>query len=409
MAIGIDELERMLQTCLELVQSGDASIDEALARYPQAAEELRPRLEAALWLSASRRLLDPSPGFVPASRQRLVARLQQEQAAQAQPLSHVLAAGFKQIWSLLIPASGPARRRFAFQMALVLVLLATMLTGGAGVAYAAQDAIPGDQLYPLKTSLEGAELFFTPGLAGDIHLHIDFSSRRMIEIQGLVLESRYGFIPETVARYSNHITRAVALLDRLAQRNAARASELAIELHNTLTSHAASLQILTALIPESIKAEINKAVVVAQVGTTSVQEVLVTIGVPLDTATPAGSLAEIPTLTDTAFSSPTATLFGSPTSTASSTTTPTWTPTGTLSITPTATLAGLTLAVPTATPRLNQPDPTDTPQPSDTPVPTDPPEATLRPTKTPKPLPSPTRRPAKDDELGKTRKRLTKP
>jgi len=50
----LNELELVLQSCLELVQSGDVSIEEALARYPEAADELRPRLEAALWLAGKK-------------------------------------------------------------------------------------------------------------------------------------------------------------------------------------------------------------------------------------------------------------------------------------------------------------------------------------------------------------------
>src|SRR3990172_4721378 len=266
----LNELELVLQSCLELVQSGDVSIEDALARYPEAAGELRPRLEAALWLAARRSDLEPRPGVVSASRQRLVYRLQQEQAASALPVSQQVIGWLKHIWSQIVPSGAPARRRFALQIALGFVLLLTMFTGGTGVAFAAQDALPGDQLYPLKTTLEGVELFFSPGMAGDIRLHIEFSARRIVEIQGLFLEGRYEFIGATVNRFENHIVRAVTLLDQLSRRNAAQASELAVVFQSALVSHVASLQVLAELIPTQLKSEITRAVTVAQGGSSSV-------------------------------------------------------------------------------------------------------------------------------------------
>ena len=389
----LSELELLLQSCLDLVQSGDVSIEEALARYPEAADELRPRLEAALWLAASRSRLEPRPGFVNASRQRLVSRLQQEQAARALPVSQQVGGWIRQVWSQIVPASAPARRRFALQVAVVLVLLVTTFTGGTGVAFAAQDALPGDQLYPVKTALEGVELFITPGLAGDIRLHVEFSSRRISEIQGLFLESRYELIGATVTRFENHIVRAVTLLDRLAQRNAAQASELAVVLQSALASHVASLEVLAVLIPAQAKSEIARAVEVSRIGASSVQGVLDTIGVlPSGSATQGSSQVDFiltPTPTGTA--------------TATATSTPTWTPTltptGTSTLTPSPTLLPYSTPVPTATQRpASTPPPTERPtdQPTDQPTeqPTEEePGRTPKPTKTDRPLPSPTRRP----------------
>lgn len=67
-----DEFGRTLQLCLELIESGRETVDSLLSRYPSTGETLRPPLEAAAWLYNHNHLLNPHPGFVDASRRRLV-------------------------------------------------------------------------------------------------------------------------------------------------------------------------------------------------------------------------------------------------------------------------------------------------------------------------------------------------
>jgi hypothetical protein len=56
MTKGFDEA---LLACLEMIGSGQESIDGLLSRYPEFAEELRPQLEAAQWLYAHKSAVDP--------------------------------------------------------------------------------------------------------------------------------------------------------------------------------------------------------------------------------------------------------------------------------------------------------------------------------------------------------------
>ena len=75
-----DELARILQLCLEVIESGQETVDSLLSRYPELWDTLRPPLEAAAWLYNHTHLLNPRPGFVDASRQRLVYHLYHERA-----------------------------------------------------------------------------------------------------------------------------------------------------------------------------------------------------------------------------------------------------------------------------------------------------------------------------------------
>ncbi len=73
------EFDEALQFCLDLIRGRAETIDSVVARYPEFEDELRAQLEVAIWLSTTSAALEPRPGFVSASRRRLVSRIQQEQ------------------------------------------------------------------------------------------------------------------------------------------------------------------------------------------------------------------------------------------------------------------------------------------------------------------------------------------
>jgi hypothetical protein len=75
-----DELARILQLCLEVIESGQETVDSLLSRYPELWDTLRPPLEAAAWLYNHTHLWNPRPEFVDASRQRIVYHLYHERA-----------------------------------------------------------------------------------------------------------------------------------------------------------------------------------------------------------------------------------------------------------------------------------------------------------------------------------------
>ena len=103
---------------------------------------------------------------------------------------------------LLLPvrSRGPRERR------LVAAASAVVLLGGtASMAAAAQDALPGDLLYPIKRGIEVAEarLSFTP--AGRGHDLLDQASARLTEVNGLVSADSVTStpqVPDTLAKFT---------------------------------------------------------------------------------------------------------------------------------------------------------------------------------------------------------------
>jgi len=154
----------ILARCLADVESGRATVEDCLGRYPRLEGELRPLLEIALSIR---------PVGVPASeefkervRRRLVETMRTDAVNASARLSR--------------------RHRFAMRVAtgvagaLVIGTLAT-----TGTVYAAQTSLPGDALYPVKTTAEHVQLTLTLNHEQKAFLHLKLAQRRIDEVAAL--------------------------------------------------------------------------------------------------------------------------------------------------------------------------------------------------------------------------------
>lgn len=100
-------------------------------------------------------------------------------------------------------------RRLAWSFALLLAFL--LLFGGSiGTALAAQDALPGQPLYPLKLAIEDGRLALSADPQRQIDLLLEFNDRRIQEINQLAAQ---GQIPpaETAQRLEAHLRQALQI------------------------------------------------------------------------------------------------------------------------------------------------------------------------------------------------------
>ena len=115
----------------------------------------------------------------------------------------------------------PQTRKEGLKMAnLVIALLmavSVVFGGGAAAAYASQDALPGDLLYPVKTAVEQAEIALTTDAQTQAELHLELAQERAAEIQALAAEGRLDLIPEIAADMQQHLQQAEQLAQQLAQ------------------------------------------------------------------------------------------------------------------------------------------------------------------------------------------------
>lgn len=293
-----DNVEEILQSCLDLIRTRQETVDSALARYPEKADELRPMLEAATWLHEQRQVVAPRPEFLAESRQRLMARLERESAnnyAQAPPK------GLSSFWSAL--AALFTQKRFAYQFAIATLLIIFLVVSTSGIAFASQWTIPGDPLYPVKTSLEKVQLALSFRDARRAQLQIAFAERRLVEIQNLVIENRSEYLHSTIDAFEAQSAEATRLLHSLEQKDPGQARQLASQLMRVIREQSAIFPVLMQLSSGEGREEIQRL----ELLTTAIITDLETVQVP-----PTETLTPTPTAT-LASPTPASPTAGSPT------------------------------------------------------------------------------------------------
>lgn len=106
-------------------------------------------------------------------------------------------------------AHRPQRRRMAFRPAFALagIAIAFLLMSGTTAALAAEQSLPGDALYPLKRTLETAQLALSLTEAGDEGLIAAHADRRLAEIEALSARGRWHDVDAALSAYMDGIDR----------------------------------------------------------------------------------------------------------------------------------------------------------------------------------------------------------
>lgn len=231
--------------------------------HPPADDELTAAWEAAERLRHSRTAFEPAPAFLQASRQRLTSRLQSRPLGWRLRLQQILRS-----WRDL-----RLGYRWSLQGAWLSLLLAVLFSLGQFMSAAAL-ALPGDPLYPFKLAREELQLWGTFSAGAKAQLHSEFARQRLLEIQALVLENRYEYLPITVQRYGRHVRRALDQLHQAALRDPQRSRQLAASLQEILTGQAGLMPVIANLAPQQSQGEFYQLIAITQGGLLSINEVL---------------------------------------------------------------------------------------------------------------------------------------
>ncbi len=308
-------------------------------------------------------------------------------------------------WRRIVELSRPRAR-----LSLASMLLAALLSIGG--ANASATALPGDQLYPVKTLIEQVQLVATLDDARRAQLHVTFAQTRVQEIVALVEQGRYDDISSSVTGLQHEIEETTNHLRTVSEYNPVLARSIGWTVERTLANNTKVLIDLQDASPQTAVPVLQAAVNVSEAG-----HLMVVAQIPVDTfllapASPTARPSNTPTLrpTATATATPSSTATASPTLTASPfptltpsdtpTLAPTETPTAaeTFTPTPTETPTAAATGTPTET-ETPTPTETETPAPTATETPTETPTATATPTETMTPTetttPTRTRRPTR--------------
>jgi hypothetical protein len=243
-------LETVLQTCLEEVQNSRETTDSVLARYPETAARLLPPLETAVWLQSRQSQFSPRPGFVSASKRRVMASI----ASGRKPI-----APYKAFSAWRRPVSLPVKIGLALLMILVIGANVNSIAGSAQYAY------PGESFYFIKRADESFQLLLAEDAAQAARLQILFAQRRAAEIQELVLGGRYDQIYSSTQDFELQVDRAVARVAFVKERHPEQGKPLASDLEDLLYEQTLVLGMLARIVPETSRVNIDHALEVTQV------------------------------------------------------------------------------------------------------------------------------------------------
>ncbi len=151
---------------------------------------------------------------------------------------------------------------------IVLITMLTTLLGGGGVVYAANDALPGEVLYPVKAVVEDVQLALT-GPEGDVALLDQFAQRRVEEVQALIAAGRYEDIPLAMQRYQEQVQEMVQVMEQLGPQDNI---DHLTHLQETMAQHTQVLTNLLERVPPTAQPAIEHAMSASQHGMEVIQQ-----------------------------------------------------------------------------------------------------------------------------------------
>jgi len=176
------DLTPTLRDSLAGIEAGE-TIEQALARFPEQAEALRPLLETALnirqlQLGAAPESLAERIGSAIVAEARQASDAGRRAAAQRRGRE---AGSGHERWRLGTWPIGLTPRSLALNLVTLLVALGLLL---AGATRASANSLPGDLLYPVKLGIERMQLILTRE-ASEAELASHFAERRLAEADAL--------------------------------------------------------------------------------------------------------------------------------------------------------------------------------------------------------------------------------
>jgi hypothetical protein len=180
----------ILDKSLSRVLEDKDPIKTVTAGYPEWSDQLKESLETAQWLSAQRQHLSPRPGFVDASKRYLE--------------SELMVSTLKQRFRYF-----PFRREgFVRRIAITLVILFLVFTGGAGLVLTGEDSLPGETLYSIKITTENTWLALTLQPTKKAQLHLQFAQEHLVACAIVASQGRYEDAEIALRNYERHMASA---------------------------------------------------------------------------------------------------------------------------------------------------------------------------------------------------------
>ncbi|MDH4240589.1 MAG: DUF5667 domain-containing protein [Phycisphaerae bacterium] len=158
--------------------------------------------------------------------------------------------------------------RPVFAIAMVLIVLVSCF-GTIGIIGAAQNSLPGDPLYGLKTFFEQTQLTFASTDEGRVKLSIKFTNQRMDEFTQVADNpGKISTVEKSVKNLTEQLVAVQENMDKLKEKNSQKAAEVAQMVNNQVVNYEETLirtsEQLAYVMPsekDKIKADIDQALI----------------------------------------------------------------------------------------------------------------------------------------------------
>ena len=249
----------LIELALNQIENGQETLDSFLEQHPENADDLRPQLEAALWLRSRRSSVSARPGFLTASRTRLVEVLRTSQSA-------------PQLTHERNPKWGATPRNHLLDVISLITLVLCMAFVGHHVVIMSELSLPGELLHPVKLFVEQIQLAFTFDPQEEASLHVRISQRRTNEIIELILSEKYADISPAAERLEKQLQASTSALNEIEQRYPTEIQALSQAYQKTLSTETMILSILLKTYPPNATQYIEIALQVTRQGLAALQD-----------------------------------------------------------------------------------------------------------------------------------------
>lgn len=192
-------IEEALAECLERIERGEATVEEAMHLYPRLSSELEPLLRLASELRSMPRI--SAPESLRTTRRPVFASPRRET-----PVIDLSSRRWRRPWfrPAFVWAVPLARAAAA-------LLAAFLLLGGTVVASAS--SLPEEPLYPVKLAVERLQLALAPNPQVRAELEMQFAARRLGEVEAAALQARTEAVRRGLELYEERVSSVLSSVD----------------------------------------------------------------------------------------------------------------------------------------------------------------------------------------------------
>jgi Domain of unknown function (DUF5667) len=146
----------------------------------------------------------------------------------------------------------------------VIVAVVVAFSALGGTAYAAQDSLPGDALYPVKLGVERMTMMLRGGDVVRAERALNLADKRVREMQILIERERLGDLGVTSDKYCCAMNMSLVRMEAEFGRRGPHAGDIAELMIGATAQHLSTLNGLHDIVSDEAKPAIERAMVEAQ-------------------------------------------------------------------------------------------------------------------------------------------------